>query len=231
MANQWFRLYAEFASDAKVQMLSESNQRRLLMLFCFRCNGDVTLQNEEVAFQLRISNDEWVTTKALFIAKGFINNDNKVLNWDKRQYKSDSSAERVSRHREKIKKECNVTVTPQNRTDTDTEQIQKKTNAKKVNFFADIPKSLVFDYLQVRKAKRAPPVSKTVYDGLVRESALAGITIEQAITICCERNWVGFKADWYIQQKPKTHDPTKPSRMDISNIDYSKDSENWGAQA
>ena len=126
MANTWFRLYAEFASDAKVQMLSESDQRRLLMLFCFRCNDDVTLQDEEVAFQLRISNKEWLETKAIFVSKGFINNDNEVLNWDKRQFVSDSSAARVAKHRLKNKEldktACNVTVTPQNRT----EQIQNR---------------------------------------------------------------------------------------------------------
>ena len=56
MANPWFRMYAEFATDAKVQMLTEAMQRRYLMLMCLRCsNALVTLQDEEIAFQLRIS--------------------------------------------------------------------------------------------------------------------------------------------------------------------------------
>ena len=63
MANQWFRMYAEFATDPKVQMMSEANQRRFVMVLCLRCSNDhVTLQDEEVAFQLRISNDEWAQT-------------------------------------------------------------------------------------------------------------------------------------------------------------------------
>jgi hypothetical protein len=132
MANPWFRLYSEFAFDQKVQMLSEVDQRRLIMLFCFRCSGNVTLQDEEVTFQLRCSNDEWLKTKATFIAKGFINEHNEVLNWDKRQYISDSSSERVARHRDKKKSDvtlCNVTVTPpeQNRT----EQKQNKVSLPK----------------------------------------------------------------------------------------------------
>lgn len=120
MANSWFRMYAEFATDPKVQMLSEADQRRLTMLFCLRCNGHVTLHDEEVTFLLRISNDQWQATKASFIAKGFINEANEIANWDKRQFISDSSAERVARHREKKKQECNVTVTPPD-TDTDTD--------------------------------------------------------------------------------------------------------------
>lgn len=108
MSNPWFRMYAEFATDPKVQMMSEANQRRFIMLLCLRCsNADVTLHNEEVAFQLRISNEDWVETKAVFVAKNLINEDNTPTAWDRRQYASDSSAERVARHRAKKKEACN----------------------------------------------------------------------------------------------------------------------------
>lgn len=127
MSNAWFRMYHEFASDAKVQMMSEQYQRRLVMLFCLRCNSDVTLQDSEVAFQLRIGEVEWGETKREFIARGFLDADNNLLNWNKRQYRSDSSAERVRKHRESKRNDdvttCNVTVTP-----PDTEQIQNRTD-------------------------------------------------------------------------------------------------------
>lgn len=124
MSNPWFRLYSEFASDHKMQMMSEAYQRRYVMLLCLRCsNGDVTLQDEEVAFQLRISSDEWSQTKAVFVAKNLIDKHNRVLAWERRQFISDSSVERVRKHREKVKHERNVTVTPpdteQNRTDAE----------------------------------------------------------------------------------------------------------------
>ena len=117
MANQWFRMYAEFAADPKVQMMSEVDQRRFVMVLCLRCSNDcVTLQDDEVAFQLRISNEEWAQTKARFLAKGLINDDNKPTAWDRRQFVSDSSAERVRKHRDKKKQAaklvCNVTATP-----------------------------------------------------------------------------------------------------------------------
>lgn len=113
MANPWFRMYSEFATDPKVQMMSESDQRRFIMLLCMRCsNDDVTLHDEEVAFQLRISNEQWSATKAVFLAKNLINEDNSPTAWDRRQFASDSSAERVAKHRAKKKQECNVTATP-----------------------------------------------------------------------------------------------------------------------
>lgn len=127
MANPWFRMYSEFAIDPKVQMMSEADQRRFIMLLCLRCSNDhVTLHDDEIAFQLRISSEDWAQSKALFLSKGLINDDNTPVNWDKRQFVSDSSAERVRRHREKkkqaTKRPCNVTATPPEAdTDTDTE--------------------------------------------------------------------------------------------------------------
>lgn len=134
----WFRMYGEFASDPKVQSMSEAMQRRLMMLLCLRCSNTlVTLQDEEISFALRISNDELAETKALFVRKGFIDEVWEIANWDKRQFVSDSSAVRVARHRAKVKAEAetsaehdgNVTVTAQNRTDT--EQIQNRADKKK----------------------------------------------------------------------------------------------------
>ncbi|EJN06468.1 hypothetical protein [Herbaspirillum sp. YR522] len=133
MANQWFRLYSEFATDAKVQSMPEAMQRRLIMLFCLRCSDvTVTLSDEELAFQLRISDVELVDTKALFIKKGFIDDAWEVLNWEKRQFASDSSAERTRAWRERRKQGKNHTVTSHEQngdsldTDSDTEQKQKK---------------------------------------------------------------------------------------------------------
>jgi hypothetical protein len=109
---RWFRLHAEFAVDPKVQMLSEADQRRFIMLLCLRCcNGDETLHDETVTFQLRISNDEWNATKATLISRNLITQDNKPVSWDKRQYASDSSTERVKKHRDNKKQPCNVSVT------------------------------------------------------------------------------------------------------------------------
>lgn len=144
MANPWFRLYSEFSHDPKVQMLSEAMQRRYVMIMCMRCsNGLVTLHEAEIAFHLRISNEDLAETKAVFIAKGFIDCDWNLLNWEKRQFSSDSSAPRVARHRAKQKEACNGDVTLQVQkcnvldtdTDTDTDKNKevKKRSQKKVN--------------------------------------------------------------------------------------------------
>ncbi|QOT75072.1 hypothetical protein [Cupriavidus basilensis] len=123
MSNPWFRMYSEFATDAKVQSMSEPMQRRLMMLFCLRCsNALATLQEDELAFALRLSDEELAETKALFVRKGFVDEGWNLCNWDKRQFVSDSSTGRSRKHREGKKKDvqqpCNVAATPP---DTDTE--------------------------------------------------------------------------------------------------------------
>lgn len=125
MSMKWFRMYSEFATDPKVQMMSEAYQRRYIMLLCLRCGNDnVTFHDDEIAFQLRVTGEEWAATKAVFVEKGLIDHDNQPLAWDKRQYVSDSSTARVRAHRQRKKQQakqaCNVTVTPPD-TDTDTE--------------------------------------------------------------------------------------------------------------
>lgn len=133
MSNPWFRMYHEFATDPKVQMLSEQDQRRFVMLLCLRCgNGDVTLHDAAVAFQLRIGNDAWAETKARLVGSGLIGEDNKPTNWDKRQFVSDSSKSRVSRHREAKKQPRNGDVTLQKRPQIQIQIQNTDTESKKV---------------------------------------------------------------------------------------------------
>lgn len=140
MANQWFRMYAEFASDPKVQMLSEAMQRRLVMLFCMRCSDvTVTLSDDEIAFQMRISGEELAETKALFIRKGFIDSAWQIVNWEKRQFASDTSAARTRAYRDR-KRDKGVTSQPsqgdaleQNRTDTEQNREERGAPAPEVD--------------------------------------------------------------------------------------------------
>lgn len=51
------------------------------------------------------------------------------------------------------------------------------------------------DYLKIRKAAKKP-ITDTALKGLVREAGKAGKTLNEALVICCERSWLGFKAEW-----------------------------------
>lgn len=66
-----------------------------------------------------------------------------------------------------------------------------------------VPTDLLTDYLAVRKAKHAGPLTETALRGLQREAEKAGISLAEAITACCEFGWQGFNAGWYAERAAK----------------------------
>jgi len=203
MANPWFRLYSEFAHDPKVQMLSEAMQRRYVMLMCLRCSETLeTLHETEIAFQLRLSAEELDETKNLFISKNFIDKHWNLLNWDKRQFVSDSSTMRVAKHRSKKKQVSNADETlqkrPSNATDTDTDKKQIQIQSNKATVVATpvgVSDSVWQEFVSHRKSKKAR-VTQLVIDGIQKEASIAGWSLEDALKETIVRNWQSFKADW-----------------------------------
>ena len=203
MANPWFRLYSEFAHDPKIQMLPEAMQRRYVMLMCLRCSETLeTLHETEIAFQLRLSAEELDETKKLFISKNFIDKHWNLLNWDKRQFVSDSSTMRVAKHRSKKKQVSNADETLQKRlsnatdTDTDKKQIQIQSNkATVVATPVGVSDSVWQEFVSHRKSKKAR-VTQLVIDGIQKEATIAGWSLEDALKETIVRNWQSFKADW-----------------------------------
>ena len=220
MSNPWFRFYSEFSHDPKVQMMSEAMQRRYIMLMCLRCsNALVTLHETEIAFHLRITEAELTETKQLFISKGFIDEQWNLLNWDKRQFKSDSSAERVSRHRANKKQASNADVTLQQRpsnaldtdTDTDTEErkplsgLQAKTDppTRLNGKTAMVEQVMAYLNLQARRNYRVknPDGSPTAGALVIAKRLKEGYTVDQCKDVIGEKSnqWMGDeKMDQYL---------------------------------
>ena len=217
MANPWFRLYSEFAHDPKIQMLSEAMQRRYVMLMCLRCSETLeTLHETEIAFQLRLSEAELIETKQLFISKNFIDKQWNLLNWDKRQFVSDSSTMRVAKHRQKKKQESNVSETlqkrPSNAIDTETDTDKKQIQSNKATSVAcppDVDQQVWDDWKQLRKAKKAP-VTETVVNSARKEALKANMSFSDFLTVWCARGSQGLQADWL---KPEEKNLSKTGQM------------------
>ena len=73
-----------------------------------------------------------------------------------------------------------------------------------INRFSVDP-GVAADWLAVRKAKRAP-LTETAMAGIEREAHAAGLAVSDAIRVCAEQGWQGFKADWYanLRKPPQT---------------------------
>lgn len=125
----WFRFYAEALNDPKVQTLDAETFRHWVNLLCIQCrDGRLPVTSQETSFALRIDDNACRTLLERLANATLLDRVNGGVNgfhyeihgWDKRQYKSDTSAERMKRHRARHR---DVTVTPPEAdTDTDTER-------------------------------------------------------------------------------------------------------------
>jgi hypothetical protein len=142
----WFRMYGEFVTDPLIRLLSFEDQRHYVMALCMKSQGilDKEYASDDVRRAVLSSliglsaephEERGIATldaANLRIRRlGLIDANWHPLGWDNRQFLSDSSKERVRKHRENKKKEkekrlCNVSVTVQDaETETETESDKK----------------------------------------------------------------------------------------------------------
>lgn len=150
---EWFRFYTRTLDSAKVQKLVPVLFKHWVNLCCLARIHDGSLPPFPViAFRLRITaaQAEQVVDALVHSQLIDIKEDGSrwMHDWEDHQRASDNVSARVAKHREK--RTSNVTVTPQSRADTETEQRQSRDGA-----FAPPP-------------ERLPPQSATEYP-LTRE--------------------------------------------------------------
>jgi hypothetical protein len=88
--------------------------------------------------------------------------------------------------------------------DATTEKRQRRVETEKeteIDTPDGVSESVFKDFLEVRKTKKAK-WTDTALKGLTREAEKAGMSLQQAMEICCSRGWVGFNADWVKDAKP-----------------------------
>jgi hypothetical protein len=75
----------------------------------------------------------------------------------------------------------------------------------------------------IRKSKKSV-LTKTALDGMRSEAEKAGLSMDQALAMCCTRGWQSFKAEWVKpDDKPGGKNTAKPKVYhDISKMDYTK---------
>lgn len=89
-----------------------------------------------------------------------------------------------------------------NKQPTDNQQITTKQELKHLSIkdnakalLAHIDQQIANDWLAIRKAKKLP-LTKTALDKIESEASKAGLTLEQALKVCCEKSWAGFSSTW-----------------------------------
>jgi hypothetical protein len=167
----WFRMYGEFVTDPLIRLLSFEDQRHYVMALCMKSQGilDKEYASDDVRRAVLSSliglsaephEERGIATldaANLRIRRlGLIDANWHPLGWDNRQFLSDSSKERVRKHRENKKKEkekrlCNVSVTVQDaETESDKKDLRSASSLKPTSSssLGEIP-----DVLQKRRGE------------------------------------------------------------------------------
>jgi uncharacterized protein YdaU (DUF1376 family) len=71
----------------------------------------------------------------------------------------------------------------------------QKQNTSALTAPSDVDPQVWADWKALRKAKKAA-VTATAVAGIRKQAKAAGMTLEAALGLCCERGWAGFKAEW-----------------------------------
>lgn len=176
---RWFRFYDEALDDPKVQRLSDALYRRWTDFLCVasRNSGHITGDVESLAFIIRQTPVKVRAALDALDNAGLLDRDGDGYTphgWRNRQYDSDSSAERMRRHRDKKRDgESDVTTpsqatshppngdaTEQIRADTEQIRTEQTTRARR----ADCPWQAAFDeFWTVYPLHKAKPAALKAY--------------------------------------------------------------------
>ena len=94
---------------------------------------------------------------------------------------------------------------------------QRKQDALQLLADHGVDGQLALDYLVVREDRKARTLTQTAIAGLEREAVRAGLTLVQAVTVCVERNWAGFNADW-LHSSGQQGFRSQPARQSVKQI-------------
>lgn len=243
----WFRLYAEMIDDPKIGRLNDAQFRLWIEILCLACKGEDgnTLQTiDDINWSLRRNVTE---TLHDLLHETLVKLDDKkrvyVANWEKRQFISDNSTERVRKYRENKKKtKRNVTETlqkrkcnavEQNRTDTDTdknrEDITPKTTTKTLTQKQlldfkpiDVKQESWIDFIELRKRKKAEKTEKAMSAVCknLDECVANGVSRQAMINLCLEEGWKGVNYQWYLNRKGAENERVGDKHGNFRDRDY-----------
>ena len=231
---RWFRLYDDVLNDPKVQRLSGESFKFWINMLCIASkNGGVLPGIEDMAFALRVSNDVCTSLIDELKTCGLIDGGKRLVphGWEKRQYKSDTSTDRVKRFRERSR---NVTETvsetapdTDTETDTETDKNQKKI-LKKRDRSAGSAEFENFWLVYPRKINRA--VALKAFEKATRKTeADLIITAVRGYKFADDEQFIPHPATWLNQERWIDGTPTsiRPQVTEAEKSAFLEEHQQW----
>lgn len=227
----WFRFYQEVLDDPKVQSLDPADFKAWVNLLCLACRHEGKLPSaKDIAFALRISFNDCETLLERLSNGGLIDRRNGGVNgthnaihsWEKRQYKSDTSTDRVKRFRERSK---TVTVTAPD-TDTDTENIVPLNNRARDTRSSHLKIEFGEQFWPLWPNKVGKPAAAAAFEkarkrGATLDQILAGVR-QYVREKPPERSWLNpatfLNQERYLDEPAKQAPQARARERDLRNV-------------
>lgn len=223
MANPWFRVWGDMVNDPKWRTIARRSGQKIgdviaVYLHMLTCASNASERgrtegwnDEDVATALDIEIEQVEAIREAM--QGRVLEGGYLTGWEKRQplREDEGAAARAKAWREaqKAAKEQQQTQTNATERKETLEEIreeeireeEKKKPAPVGELFEGVDPQIVSDFKELRRRQKAA-ITKTAIDGIQREATAAGLSLADALRLCCERGWRGFKAEWVsVQQR------------------------------
>lgn len=125
---RWFRMHADAVDDDKLKLLAFEDRWHFVAIMCLKAQGvldDSQHLDRRVAAKLGLTQRDADEVRNRLMDIDLVDDNWQPINWDKRQYVSDNSTERVRRYRQKqqLERLGNVSGTsPETETETETQR-------------------------------------------------------------------------------------------------------------
>ena len=217
---QWFRLYETVLDDPKAQRLSDQQFRIWVNLLCVssRFTGKIPADTKDLAFLLRIDESDVINALDNLIRVGLIDKIKQGYqphNWNKRQYKSDVSTERVKQFRKRFRNKIETPPEAEAEADTESETEKKKVTPLAVaRVVASLPDWVPLDawkgFVEMRTKIRAPLTERAKTLALEKLDALrcSGENVEAVLNQSVEKSWRGL----FAIKTGESHDASNTKR-------------------
>ena len=219
----WMPLYiGDYLADT-ARLTTEQHGAYLLLIMDYWRSGKLPDNDQILAQITKLSPDAWSNAKAM-LKQFFIIEDGFLIHKRIEQELIDAKDNKDKKHKRAIAGANARWNKDKNNANSNTNAMLKQCPSPlplplSINNYINAPKvakpdgisDITWnDYLTIRKAQKKP-ITETALKGLEREALKAKISLEDALKICCERNWIGFKADWItnlsnpIEKKKQTN--------------------------
>ena len=181
----WIKLYRDILDDMDWHELSGDDAKMLVMLWLIGSEDEGRLPDiKTIAFRLRLS------------AKEVEKSVSRLGHWlISERYHDDINESQKNSVAEQLNTVADIETPRRDREETEKETEKEKRRSATFVKPDDVSDSVWADFLAHRKVKKSP-VTETVIATFRREASKAGVSLEEAMRVCCSRGWQGFDASW-----------------------------------